>query len=163
MTVSSKPGPEGGKRSLVGKGSHGSPRAAAYESCAPWRLAHPARSTKAHRFSHARLLKCLGMNRDEYRFTAFGLRSGRVESRPDQNCQTNLEYLDTGLDDLARVIVELGITSIALPTPGGGNGGLDWRVVRELIVRKLEGLDAAVFLFAPSGARGADGKQSLNG
>ena len=84
-------------------------------------------------------------------------------TKRDWRTPSKLEYVDTGLDDLARVIVELGITTIALPALGCGNGGLDWQVVRELIVKKLEGLDVEVLLFAPADAPGADGKQPRNG
>jgi O-acetyl-ADP-ribose deacetylase (regulator of RNase III) len=37
------------------------------------------------------------------------------------------------LADLRRVILDRGITSIAVPPLGCGNGGLDWRDVRPLI------------------------------
>lgn len=70
---------------------------------------------------------------------------------------SKLEYVERGLDDLARVIAELGIKSIAVPPLGCGNGGLDWAVVRPLIVRKLEGLHAEVLLFSPTGAPKASG------
>lgn len=65
---------------------------------------------------------------------------------------SKLEYIDRGLDDLARVITEHGIKSIAVPPLGCGNGGLNWADVRPLIERKLGPLDAEVLLFAPQGA-----------
>ena len=63
--------------------------------------------------------------------------------------------LDVGLDDLRTVIVDLKITSIALPPLGCGNGGLDWAEVQPLIKDKLQGLDAEVHIYAPAGAPAA--------
>ena len=39
---------------------------------------------------------------------------------------SKLEWVQTGLRDLVRVVREKGIASIALPALGCGNGGLDW-------------------------------------
>lgn len=60
--------------------------------------------------------------------------------------------VETGLVDLRRVIIELGIASIAVPPLGCGNGGLDWAEVRPLIEEKLDGLQTEVLLYAPAGA-----------
>ncbi len=46
---------------------------------------------------------------------------------------SRLEWITTGLEDLARVARETGIRSLALPPLGCGNGGLDWLKVRPLI------------------------------
>ncbi|NDU74145.1 Appr-1-p processing protein [Actinomadura sp. DSM 109109] len=62
---------------------------------------------------------------------------------------SRLEDVRAGLDDLARAMVELRITSVAVPPLGCGNGGLDWPQVRRLIIEKLGGLDAEVRLYAP--------------
>lgn len=62
--------------------------------------------------------------------------------------KTRIEWVEEGLKDLVRVIREKGIRSIAIPPLGCGNGGLDWREVRPLIVSALEeveGLDAIVY------------------
>ncbi len=63
--------------------------------------------------------------------------------------QSRLTDIDHGLGDLARVIEECDITSVALPPLGCGNGGLDWRDVEPLIRRRLAGLSVVVHLFAP--------------
>ncbi len=64
--------------------------------------------------------------------------------------------IERGLDDLVRVIRELGIRSIALPPLGCGNGGLRWSAVEPLIRRKLESMpDVDVLLYAPEGAPAA--------
>lgn len=67
--------------------------------------------------------------------------------------RSRITDIENGLVDLARVIVEQQIASIAVPPLGCGNGGLDWAVVRPLIVRALGGLPGVdVYLFEPAGA-----------
>lgn len=63
---------------------------------------------------------------------------------------SKIEYICDGLNDLVLSIPELGIKSIAIPPLGCGNGGLDWRAVRPLIVQAFEALpDIQVLLFDP--------------
>lgn len=65
--------------------------------------------------------------------------------------KARLEWIEAGLDDLRRVIVEKNIRSIALPPLGCGNGGLDWNVVRHLIERSLGMLrDTDVIVYEPT-------------
>ena len=71
--------------------------------------------------------------------------------------KSRLEDIVTGLNSLIAVIQSEGITSIALPPLGCGNGGLEWSVVRP----KIEGAFAIVphvqvLLYAPEGAPVAD-------
>ena len=63
--------------------------------------------------------------------------------------KSRMRDIEAGLEDLRRVIKELGITSIALPPLGCGNGGLDWAEVRPLIEHGLDGLDVEVLVYAP--------------
>lgn len=71
--------------------------------------------------------------------------------------RSRLEDIQRGLDDLARVIAELEITSIAVPPLGCGSGGLNWTDVEPLIRRTLGVLsDLDIELFAPSGAPSAE-------
>ncbi len=67
---------------------------------------------------------------------------------------SRLEDIRAGLVDLVRVVQELGITSIALPPLGCGNGGLDWSVVAPLIWDAFTPLAGAVDVrvYAPEGA-----------
>jgi O-acetyl-ADP-ribose deacetylase (regulator of RNase III) len=71
--------------------------------------------------------------------------------------RSKLVDIETGLQDLTRVIGELGIVSIAIPPLGCGNGGLDWRDVEPRILRALEPLAGTVDvrIFAPKGAPSA--------
>ena len=64
---------------------------------------------------------------------------------------SKIEWITDGLRDLARVISELGIRSIALPPLGTGNGKLEWGIVRREIEAALgEFRDVDVLVFEPS-------------
>ena len=63
---------------------------------------------------------------------------------------SKLEYIGTGLEDLILQIQTLEIQSIAIPALGVGLGGLDWRVVKPLIIKAFVALpDVQVLLFEP--------------
>jgi O-acetyl-ADP-ribose deacetylase (regulator of RNase III) len=63
---------------------------------------------------------------------------------------SKLSDIKAGLADLREVIQARGIRSIAVPPLGCGNGGLDWRDVRPLIVNALGDLaDVHVLLYPP--------------
>lgn len=68
---------------------------------------------------------------------------------------SRIEDIDVGLVDLARVIGELGIRSIAVPPLGCGLGGLRWTEVKPLIEARLETVDADVLVFGPDGSPAA--------
>lgn len=64
---------------------------------------------------------------------------------------SRLEWIRNGLADLARVIEDKGIRSIALPPLGCGNGGLAWSEVRPEIVEALGALqDVDVIVYEPT-------------
>lgn len=65
--------------------------------------------------------------------------------------KTKLEWIDSGLQDLRKVIADKGIQSIAIPPLGSGNGGLDWKTVKPRIEEALGNLtDVRVVLFEPT-------------
>lgn len=64
---------------------------------------------------------------------------------------SRLRDIEAGLDFLVAHLGEWGITSIALPPLGCGNGGLDWAEVGPLIYRKLHALPLDVEVYAPYG------------
>lgn len=67
--------------------------------------------------------------------------------------RSRLADVEAGLDDLAKVVQHLGITSIAVPPLGCGNGGLDWSRVRPLIERTFAALpDVDTRVYPPAGA-----------
>jgi O-acetyl-ADP-ribose deacetylase (regulator of RNase III) len=64
-----------------------------------------------------------------------------------------IEDIRSGLRALVAGVQRLGISSIAVPPLGCGNGGLDWRDVRPLIESAFNELpNTQVQLFSPSGA-----------
>jgi O-acetyl-ADP-ribose deacetylase (regulator of RNase III) len=64
---------------------------------------------------------------------------------------SHIKWIRDGLIDLRRFIEEHKIQSVALPPLGSGNGGLDWREVRPLIVEALEPLhDVTTIVYEPT-------------
>ena len=69
---------------------------------------------------------------------------------------SRLEDIASGLTALVEEIRNRKIQSIAIPPLGCGNGGLDWDVVRPMIVAALAPLpEVRVMLYSPSGAPAA--------
>ena len=67
--------------------------------------------------------------------------------------RSRLEDIRSGLHALVDLIRERGITSVAIPALGCGNGGLAWDDVRPLIERACQRIpDVRAVLFAPAGA-----------
>lgn len=65
--------------------------------------------------------------------------------------------IEAGLADLARVIHEKDIRSIAIPPLGAGLGGLDWNEVRPHIECALDGLEGVqVIVYEPNGVPASD-------
>ncbi len=64
--------------------------------------------------------------------------------------KTYMEDIEMGLQDLARVLHRLQIQSIAIPALGCGLGGLDWQVVKPIIMEALRPFDAMdIMLYGP--------------
>jgi len=67
--------------------------------------------------------------------------------------KTKTSYIQDGLNDLVETIIRLNIKSIAIPPLGCGNGGLDWKDVKSMIVNALDEVpDVEVLLFEPHGS-----------
>lgn len=64
---------------------------------------------------------------------------------------SKLSDIVAGLEHLERHYKEWGVTSIAVPPLGCGNGQLEWEVVGPTLVRHLARLDIRVELYAPAG------------
>lgn len=77
--------------------------------------------------------------------------------------RSRISDIENGLDDLIKVMHDHGITSIALPPLGAGNGGLHWPDVRRVIEQKLEDQAVQIFLYEPSGhsAYAIEGARSI--
>ena len=71
---------------------------------------------------------------------------------------SRLADIVAGLEYLEAHYKEWGITSIAVPPLGCGNGQLEWDVVGPTLVRHLARLDIPVELYAPAGVA-VDGNQ----
>lgn len=65
--------------------------------------------------------------------------------KPSEYC-----YIESGLDALKDEIVNRKIKSIAIPPLGSKNGGLDWNIVKSMIVSKLQDLDCNIIIYEPS-------------
>ena len=67
------------------------------------------------------------------------------------------EYIRDGLAELAKALHEYNIKSIAIPPLGCGNGGLNWDIVKKMIIEVLENSEAEIYIFEPN----TDIKQAL--
>jgi O-acetyl-ADP-ribose deacetylase (regulator of RNase III) len=64
--------------------------------------------------------------------------------------KSQIIWIESGLHDLRAQILDLGISSIALPALGCGLGGLKWEVVRKLIETILADLtETDIYVFPP--------------
>lgn len=64
---------------------------------------------------------------------------------------SRIQYIVSGLDWIVNNYKKLGITSIALPPLGCGNGGLDWKQVGPIMYNKLKDLPIKIEIYAPFG------------
>ena len=71
-------------------------------------------------------------------------------TKTDWRKPSEYEYVEKGLDALADTINQYGITSIAIPPLGAGNGGLYWDRVKQMIEEKLSNLDVRIVVYEPS-------------
>lgn len=58
-------------------------------------------------------------------------------------------YVESGLSALRKFLMENAATTIAMPAPGCGNGGLSYHTVKALIAEYLSGLDADIEVYEP--------------
>lgn len=71
-----------------------------------------------------------------------------------------LEDIDLGLKYFAENYADMGITSIAFPPLGCGNGGLKWSDVKNLINKHLGDLeDIDIYVYEPQDAKSKDFNQ----
>ncbi len=73
-------------------------------------------------------------------------------TKADWRSNSRLADIESGLVDLVNIITSEKINSIAIPPLGCGNGGLDWQVVRPMIVEAFSSLpQCSVIIYAPGG------------
>jgi O-acetyl-ADP-ribose deacetylase (regulator of RNase III) len=64
---------------------------------------------------------------------------------------SKIEWIEEGLEDLKRIIIENNIRSVAIPPLGSGNGGLEWRNVRPRIEAALGNVrDVQIVVYEPT-------------
>lgn len=74
-------------------------------------------------------------------------------TKKDWKHKSKIEYIDKGLQELAKIVREYDIKSIAIPPLGCGNGGLDWEEVKPLMEKYLSQLDDVdITIFTPNDA-----------
>ena len=71
-------------------------------------------------------------------------------TKTDWRKPSEYSYIEIGLQQLAKVIKENKIKSIAIPPLGAGNGGLDWNKVKTLIEKNLADTDCDIQIFEPN-------------
>jgi O-acetyl-ADP-ribose deacetylase (regulator of RNase III) len=65
--------------------------------------------------------------------------------------KSEYEYIEEGLKELVKVVVDYSIKSIAIPPLGCGNGGLNWEKVKAMMERHLSTLiDVEVNIYEPN-------------
>lgn len=55
--------------------------------------------------------------------------------------RSHLEYINLGLLGMRNTLMALKIKSVAIPRLGCGLGGLNWQIVRSVVVQVLQDLD----------------------
>lgn len=88
---------------------------------------------------------------EPYLYEDEGIRIINFPTKGHWRSSSRLADIERGLDHLAANAAEWGITSLALPPLGCGNGGLAWAEVGPLIYAKLRGLPINVEVYAPYG------------
>ncbi len=70
-------------------------------------------------------------------------------TKKDWKHNSSYSYIESGLDDLRKFLIENKVESIAIPPLGSGLGGLEWEKVKELIKIKLTNLDTNIIIYEP--------------
>ena len=64
--------------------------------------------------------------------------------------KSQYSYIENGLANLVKGVIEKQISSIAIPPLGCGNGGLDWNTVKVMITDRFQDIPVAVVVYEPS-------------
>ncbi len=71
-------------------------------------------------------------------------------TKTDWRKPSEYSYIEDGLLELRKYILDNNIESVALPPLGAGNGGLDWQKVKTLIEKYLSDLNASILVYEPN-------------
>lgn len=63
---------------------------------------------------------------------------------------SEISYIQEGLEALKKSIKDYNIQSMAIPPLGCGNGGLDWNVVKPMIVDSLGEIGVDIYVYEPN-------------
>ncbi|MGO1788388.1 MAG: type II toxin-antitoxin system antitoxin DNA ADP-ribosyl glycohydrolase DarG [Sphingobacterium sp.] len=63
---------------------------------------------------------------------------------------SEISYIQQGLEALKESIKEYNIKSLAIPPLGCGNGGLDWNMVKPMIIGALGELEIDIYVYEPT-------------
>ncbi|WP_290139612.1 macro domain-containing protein [uncultured Dubosiella sp.] len=61
--------------------------------------------------------------------------------------KSKMEYIEKGLQKFVDTYADRGITSVAFPKLGCGNGGLEWQEVKPVMDRYLKNLPIDIFIY----------------
>lgn len=67
-----------------------------------------------------------------------------LATKQDWKDESRIEWVEDGLRNLAVEMKAAGHRSVALPPPGCGNGGLDWKDVEPLVLKHLKDFDVTI-------------------
>ncbi|SNB39456.1 type II toxin-antitoxin system antitoxin DNA ADP-ribosyl glycohydrolase DarG [Flavobacterium psychrophilum] len=73
-------------------------------------------------------------------------------TKTDWRKPSEYNYIEAGLQDLVKVIREKDIKSIAIPSLGAGNGGLDWNKVKIIMEQYLTNVNCDIYIYQPNAA-----------
>lgn len=78
--------------------------------------------------------------------------------------KSKIAYIEKGLDELVKFLIEYQPKVIAIPPLGCGNGGLDWNIIKNIIVEKLKVVEKEYrfLIYEPSVSYQAIPKQAPN-
>ncbi len=78
--------------------------------------------------------------------------------------KSKIDYIEKGLNELVKFVVEYNPKVIAIPPLGCGNGGLEWNIVKKIIVQKLASIENehTFLIYEPSTSYVAIPKQAPN-
>jgi O-acetyl-ADP-ribose deacetylase (regulator of RNase III)/uncharacterized protein YwgA len=91
----------------------------------------------------------------------FGQQIVNFPTKEDWRSVSKISDIEQGLDHLAAHYKKWGITSIAIPPLGCGNGQLEWKVIGPLIYKWAKQMDIPVEIYAPYGTNPAELTESF--
>ncbi len=88
--------------------------------------------------------------------TLFGPQVVNFPTKDHWKSLSRISDVRRGVDYLLKHYKQWGITSIAIPPLGCGNGQLEWKVVGPLIYQAAKEMDVSVEIYAPYGTNSAE-------